>query len=234
MSKTSYETWHADTAREAAMEEGHRPLWRHFIETVPEIDLSTREILDFGCNRGGFLRLLHTLRPFRHAVGVDIARASIVAARDLVGVAPIDYEVATDLSAWPDRFDLAFSYEVIYLLPHIAAHATQMHAALRKGGVYYAVTGCHTDCPLWPAWRQVIGETTNAPVQDRSPDDYASAFAAAGFDVSVRRFGYNGFVPIAKDQRYYRKLTDAVDYAAEHKLLFRLVKRQTEGMEDTE
>jgi len=221
----SYETWYVDAAREAAMEDGHRPLWRHFIETIVEADLLTRQILDFGCNRGGFLRLLYALKPFKSAVGVDIARNSISAARDLVGLAPIDYEVAADLSAWPDRFDLAFSYEVIYLLRDIADHAASMFAALQNGGVYYAVTGCHTDSPLWPSWRNIIGESTNAPVLDRSPDDYASASQAAGFDVSVRRFGYAGFLPVSKDKRYYPKLTDAVDYAAQHKLLFRLVKR---------
>jgi hypothetical protein len=92
------------------------------------------------------------------------------------------------------------------------------------GGVYYAVTGCHTASPLWPAWRELIGSTTNAPVQDRSPDDYADAFAQAGFDVSVRRFGYDGFIPASKDRRYYPTLSDALDYPARHKLLFRLVK----------
>lgn len=223
---SNYATWHADTAREPAMEESHRPLWRHFIETIPESDLSTREVLDFGCNRGGFLRLLYALKPFRHAVGVDIAHASIEAARDLVGVAPIHYAVASDLSAWPERFDIAFSYEVIYLLPDIAAHAAGMYAALRPGGVYYAVTGCHTDSPLWSVWRRVIAETTNAPVHDRAPEDYATALSSAGFDVSVRRFGYSGFVPIPKDSRYYAKLIDAIDYAGEHKLLFRAVKHQ--------
>lgn len=220
-----YQTWHADAAREAAMEEGHRPLWRHFIETIPETDLTTRQILDFGCNRGGFLRLLHSLKPFRQALGIDIAQDSIAAARNLAGTAPIDYEVASDPSSWPGRFDLAFSYEVIYLLPDIAAHAKGMRTALRSGGVYYAVTGCHTDSPLWPTFRKSISETTNAAVQDRAPDDYASAFRDAGFGVSVRRFRYDGFVPAPKDRLYYPRLMDAVDYAAEHKLLFRLVKQ---------
>ena len=223
--QSSYGTWHADAQREPAMEEGHRPLWRHFIQTIPETDFSTWQVLDFGCNRGGFLRLLHELKPFRRALGVDIARESVAAARSAVGAAPIEYEIASEVSAWPDRFDIAFSYEVIYLVPAIAGHAADMYRALRTGGVYYAVTGCHTESPLWPSWRTVIEESTNAPVQDRSPDDYAAAFAAAGFEVSVRRFGYNGFVPISKDRRYYQRLTDAVDYAADHKLIFRLIKR---------
>src|ERR1700735_4730803 len=93
----NYRTWHTDAAREPTMEEGHRPLWRHFIESIPETDLSTRQVLDFGCNRGGFLRLLHALKPYRRALGVDIAKESIAAARELVGTAPVDYVATTDL-----------------------------------------------------------------------------------------------------------------------------------------
>lgn len=221
MSQT-YETWHADKAREPAMEESHRPLWRHFIETIPETDLSTRQVMDFGCNRGGFLRLLHALKPFRAGIGIDIARESVAAARELAGVAPLRFEVATDLSPWHAGIDVAFSYEVIYLLPDIAAHAADMRAVLRPGGVYYAVTGCHTDNPLWPAWRELIGGASNAPVQDRSPDDYAAAFLEAGFDVSVRRFGFQGFVPANKSRQYYPKLLQALDYGDRDKLLFRM------------
>jgi SAM-dependent methyltransferase len=221
-----YKTWHADAMREAAMEEGHRPLWRHFINSITETDLSTRQVIDFGCNRGGFLRLLHSLKPFRQGLGIDIALDSIADARKLAGTAPVDYEVASELSAWPNCFDMAFSYEVIYLLPDISEHAASMYSALRSGGVYYAVTGCHTDSPLWPTFRDTISKTTNAPVQDRAPDDYSAAFAAAGFPVSVRRFGYDGFVPAPKDRSYYPRLMDAVDYAAEHKLLFRFMKHE--------
>jgi SAM-dependent methyltransferase len=220
----AYETWHADPAREPAMEESHRPLWRHFIQAVPETDLSTRTVLDFGCNRGGFLRLLHALKPYRRGLGVDIAQDSVAAAQLLAGVTPVDYAATTDLSPWHGCFDLAFSYEVIYLLPDLDAHAATIHRCLRTGGVYYAVTGCHTASPVWPQLRATISGTTNAPVQDRSPDDYARAFAQAGFEVSVRRFGYDGFVPVPKDNKYYASLLEAIDYAAEYKLIFRLVK----------
>lgn len=219
-----YATWHADPAREPAMEESHRPLWHHFIRAIPETDLSTRTVLDFGCNRGGFLRLLHALKPYRRGLGVDIAEASVAAAQRLAGVVPVEYAATTDLSPWFDCFDLAFSYEVIYLLPDLAAHAATIHRCLRTGGVYYAVTGCHTASPVWPRFRAAIGDTTHAPVQDRSPDDYARTFAEAGFGVSVRRFGYDGFVPVPKDSCYYASLLEAIDYAAEYKLMFRLVK----------
>ena len=62
-------------------------------------------------------------------------------------------------------------------------------------------------------------------MQDRSPQDYIEAFTAAGFDVSVRRFGYDGFVRATKDRKYYPSILDALSYPAEYKLLFRLEKR---------
>lgn len=227
MSQTvvSYATWHTDAQREAAMGDAHAPLWRHFIETIPERDFSTRTVLDFGCNRGGFLRLLHMLRPFRRGVGVDIASESVAAANAAKGDLPLHFEVATDLTRWTDVFDIAFSYEVIYLLPDLARHARDMFGALRDGGVYYAVTGCHTENPLWPKWREMIGSTSHAPVQDYAPDDFIHAFSSAGFIVSFKRFGFDGFISTNKDRAYYPNVIDAITYPADHKLIFRLEKR---------
>lgn len=222
---TAYATWHTDPDREVAMAESHAPMWRHFIEAVPERDFATKTVLDFGCNRGGFLRLLHALRPFRRGVGIDIASDSIAAAAAMQGAAPVQFEVATDLSRWQGSFDIAFSYEVIYLLPDLASHARSVFEALRDGGVYYAVTGCHTQNPMWPHLRELIGETSNAPVQNHAPQDFIDAFCAAGFTVSVKRFGFDGFVSGTKDRRYYPTILDAIAYPQDHKLLFRLEKR---------
>lgn len=219
-----YQTWHVDPEEDAEMAGLHEPYWRHFIDIVPERDLATRTVLDFGCNRGGFLSLLHAVRPFRRGIGVDIASDSVAAANAARGNAPVTYHVRTDLAPWADSIDIAFSYEVIYLLPDLAGHAAEIRRALRDGGVYYAVTGCHTESPLWPAWRELISAGSNAPVQDYAPDDYAAAFAGAGLNVSVRRFGYSGFVSAALDRRYYPTVADALSYPAEHKLLFRIEK----------
>ncbi|WGF88657.1 class I SAM-dependent methyltransferase [Marinivivus vitaminiproducens] len=221
---TTYGTWYKETGRDAQMADGHRPYWRHFIETVPESDLSRRTVLDFGCNRGGFLDLLHALKPYRRAVGVDIATESVEAARRTCPHLPAVFEVAHDLARWPEAFDVAFSYEVIYLLPDLAFHARQIAQALRPGGVYYAVTGCHTASPLWPRWRELIAATSNAPVQDHAPDDFIQAFAGAGLEVSFRQFGYKGFVPAVRHREYYPDPIDAIRYADQDKLLFRLVK----------
>lgn len=225
MEPQTYATWHKDPEQEARMSAGHLPYWRHLITTVPERDLTNKTVLDFGCNQGGFLRLLHELRPFRRGIGVDIARDSVAIAKALTGTLPIDYEVATGLAPWSGTVDVAFSYEVIYLVPDLVRHAAQMKAVLREGGVYYAVTGCHTDCHLWPMWRKVLAETSTARVQEYSPEDFVNTFAAEGFAVSVRKFGYDGFVPMPRNEKYYPRLLDALTYAADNKLLFRMAKR---------
>jgi SAM-dependent methyltransferase len=221
----TYATWHTEPNGDVSMAHSHTPYWRHFIDTLPERDLSSKTVLDFGCNRGGFLRLLHAMRPFRQGIGIDIATESVAAAADARGDMPVQFHVATDLTPWVNTFDIAFSYEVVYLLPELQRHAAQMFDVMRNGGVYYAVTGCHNEMPMWPKWRELIGGNSNAPVQDRSPQDYIDAFAAAGFQVSVRRFGYDGFVAGTKDRKYYPSILDALAYPAEYKLLFRLEKR---------
>jgi hypothetical protein len=70
----------------------------------------------------------------------------------------------------------------------------------------------------------VLAETSTAQVQEYSPEDYVRAFAAQGFAVSVMKFGYDGFVPMPTNEKYYPRLLDALTYAAEDKLLFQMVK----------
>ncbi len=218
-------TWHKDRTRESAMGPAHAPVWRHLIDLVPERDLTHADVLDFGCNQGGFLRLLHAIRPFRFGLGVDIAAESVARAEQLKGDLPLAYDLVPGLAAHPGRFDLAFSHEVIYLVPDIDAHARTVLAALRPGGVYYAVTGCHTGNRLWPHWRRHIPATTNVQTQDRSLDDYAEAFRRAGFSVATRRFGFDCFAPYDGPSPYYPSVADRMYYYAEAKTLFRLVRQ---------
>lgn len=216
-------TWYIDPDAEDAMADGHAPIWRHLIGIVAEHDLSGKTVLDFGCNQGGFLRHLHAMRPFRKALGTDIAEQSIAKANSLKGDLPIQYQTASRLVGWDEEFDLAFSHEVIYLVSDIEGHAADLWRALKPGGVYYAITGCHTDNPLWSKWRTLVAERTNTVVQDRSISDYAQAFAAAGFAVSARRLGFDGFISYVPDG-WMPNFADALDYYTRTKIVFRLVK----------
>ncbi|MBH3070787.1 class I SAM-dependent methyltransferase [Serratia marcescens] len=222
-SPSTIPTWYRDPRAEEAMADGHAPIWRHLIGLVPENELSGVKVLDFGCNQGGFLRLLYQLRPFQQGLGVDIARRSVDEANRLKGHLPVVYQTDTRLNGWDDHFDIAFSHEVIYLIDDIAQHAADILRVLKPGGVYYAMTGCHTGNPLWPQWRERVAADTHTVVQDRSLADYARIFSAAGFQVSARRLGFSGFVPYEPDG-WMPDIAAAIDYYWHTKTVFRLVK----------
>lgn len=94
--------------------------------------------------------------------------------------------------------------------------------------MYYAVTGCHTDNPLWPKWRELVARRTNTVVQDRSISDYCRAFAKAGFEVSGRKLEYDGYIPFVEDG-WTPDFADALNYYTETKIVFRLIKRRNAG-----
>jgi SAM-dependent methyltransferase len=216
-------TWYDDEKREDAMADGHAPVWGHLISLMRETDLSDASVLDYGCNQGGLLRMLLDERPFSRGLGIDIAAASIDKARQLSAGLNLDFEVGDSPSRHVEAFDLAISHEVIYLIDDLEAHAEQMLAALKPGGVYYAITGCHTGNPDLDAWREIVEQRTMTRIIDRSVDDYASLFLAAGFEVSARKFGYDGFIPFTKD-RWKTSYANDLTYYRDIKTIFRLVR----------
>ncbi|MEJ0063742.1 MAG: class I SAM-dependent methyltransferase [Alphaproteobacteria bacterium] len=217
----SIATWYRDSAEENGMEDEHDYLWQRMIEKLGDLDLTQAAVLDFGCNQGGFLRRLYQSHPYRLAVGVDIALESLARAAENKSAAPIRYHHASAPDPWQERYDCAFSHEVVYLLPDLAAHARQIHQVLKPGGVYYYAIGCHTENPLWPAWTKLIAETSNLPVQDYALDDYARAFWSAGFEVSAQKYLIDDFIKLKPDNTYFPRVIDSLNYHVDHKILFR-------------
>jgi SAM-dependent methyltransferase len=148
-----------------------------------------------------------------------VARATL-----LKGQRPIEYKVSDGAASLGQTFDLAFSHEVLYLLPDLAAHALDMHTALRPGGAYVAAMGCHMDSASWPRWRKVISETSSIPIYDHSLEDVAKAFTAAGFNVGVRPLALDAFMPVTVGSPYFPKITDQLRYYSDDKVLFRFVR----------
>ena len=217
-------TWNRNPADEEAMGPAHAPIWRRMIDvSVPE-DLRDSTVLDYGCNQGGFLRMLYDRHPFRAAVGIDIARESVARAELLKRQRPIDYRAGNSAAALGHIFDYAFSHEVLYLLPDLGVHAADMKAALRPGGAYVAAMGCHTDSAVWPSWRKAIAETSSIPIYDHSLDRVAKIFSEAGFSVSVRPLALDAFMPVTVGSEYFPKIVDQLRYYSQDKVLFRFVR----------
>jgi len=217
-------TWNRNPADEEAMGAAHAPIWRRMIDVAIHGSLRDTTILDYGCNQGGFLRMLYDRHPFRAATGIDIARESVARAELLKGQRPIDYKVGDSAAALDSTFHLAFSHEVLYLLPDLAAHAADIKAALRPGGAYIAAMGCHKDSAVWSRWRKLISETSSIPIYDHSLDGVAKAFSEAGFTVGVRPLDLDAFMPVTVGSEYFPKVVDQLRYYSQDKVLFRFVR----------
>lgn len=216
-------TWNRNPADEEAMGAAHTPIWRHMIDVSAPDDLRDATVLDYGCNQGGFLRMLYDRHPFRAGVGLDIARESVARAELLKRQRPIEYRAGSIAADLGHSFDFAFSHEVLYLLPDLSVHAADMKEALRPGGTYVAAVGCHTDSAVWPKWRKLIAETSSIPVYDHSLDRVAKAFSDAGFTVSVRPLALDAFMPVTVGSEYFPKIVDQLRYYSQDKVLFRFV-----------
>ena len=217
-------TWNRNPVDEEAMGAAHAPIWRRMIDVSVPHDLHDSAVLDYGCNQGGFLRMLYDRHPFKNAVGIDIARESVARAELLKGHRPIEYKVADSAASLGRTFDYAFSHEVLYLLYDLAGHAADMRTALRPGGAYVAAVGCHTDSAVWPRWRTLIAESSSIPIYDHSLEAVAGAFSEAGFTVAVRPLDLDAYMPVTIGSAYFPKIVDQLRYYTQDKVLFRFVR----------
>jgi len=213
------QTYWRDAAADEAMQDEHAFIWRAILETI-DIDLAGRRVLDAGCNRGGFVRLLADRCAIAEGFGYDPASGAIEDARRLAGQRSIRFETADTIPAGWDGFDAAFSHEVLYLLHDLSAHARAMFGALVPGGVYYAVMGVHAASPLMAEWHRANAEGLQLP-ELYNIDQVAGVFEAAGFHASAARLTIR-FVPTAGHGHHARgRLLDWLDYYCDQKLLLR-------------
>ena len=175
------------------MQEEHGFLWRALRDTV-DVDLTGRRVLDAGCNRGGFLRLLVDDAGIGEGYGYDPAPGAIDDARRLAGQRPLTFETADTVPAGWAGFDAAFSHEVLYLVHDLGSHAAATFAALEPGRLLRG-DGCPRREPVMSAWHASAAGDLGLP-RLYDLDEVASAFDGAGFDVSVARLAVR-FVPVS-------------------------------------
>jgi SAM-dependent methyltransferase len=216
-------TWFKEEDEEEGMFEDHAYLWRHLIDAAGEQCYSQKTVLDYGCNRGGFLHTLFRDRSFGRGVGVDVAQRSLAAAKERYADLPIDFIFPDEMDRYANSVDVAFSHEVLYLISDLDSHAEAMARVLKGHGVYYAAVGCHTDNPLWPLWRGLIAQSTNLDVFDYSLDDYARAFWNAGFRVEMRPFQMSDFILIKPNNPYFPNAIDSLNYHTGVKTIIRAI-----------
>ena len=202
------------------MQDEHGFVWRAMLDTV-DVDPAGKRVLDAGCNRGGFLRLLSDACGIVEGCGFDPASGAIDDARRLAGPRPLRFEVADSVPPGWGSFDVAFSHEVVYLIHELRAHADAIFEALVPGGSYYAVIGVHTESPLMVDWHRAHREELKLP-KLYSIDEVAGVSGAAGFEVGAARLKI-GFVPASGHDSTDPQpdLWRWIEYYNDHKLLMR-------------
>ena len=206
------------------MQDEHGFIWLAMLEMM-DTPLSGRKVLDIGCNRGGFLRLLHDRAEIGSGFGYDPAPGAIADAHRLAGARPLTFKVAETVPTDWSGFGAAFSHEVLYVLPDLASHAAAVFAALADGASYFATIGVHTDSPLMVAWHAEKAAELELP-GPYGLDEVGDVFEGAGFDVAVGRLPMR-FVPVRahrSDTHADTSLSRWLDYYYRDKVMFRFTK----------
>ncbi len=217
---TSY--WRG-AAEDEAMQDDHGFIWKAMLDTI-DTDLADRRVLDAGCNRGGFLRLLVDAEGIGEGYGYDPASGAIADARSLAGDRPLTFAVAETVPDGWEGFDVAFSHEVLYLLEDLPTHAARLFGAVKPGGSYFAVMGVHGGSPMMSSWHAEYAVELGLP-RLYELDEVARVFDDAGFTVSVANLKL-GFVPVSAHRHgrghdHRRDLLAWLDYYSREKVLLR-------------
>jgi SAM-dependent methyltransferase len=218
---TSY--WRG-AAEDEAMQDEHGFIWKAMLDTI-DTDLMGSRVLDAGCNRGGFLRLLVDATGIAEGYGYDPAPGAIADARRLRGERPLTFEVADTVpEGWGD-FDMAFSHEILYVLNDLPAHAADLFGALKPGGSYFAVMGVHRGSPMMSSWHAQSAVDLGLP-RLYELEEVARDFEHAGFSVSVANLKL-GFVPVSAHRHGHDHRMDLLawlDYYSREKILLRFTR----------
>lgn len=214
----STETYWQSAEEDAEMQDEHGFIWEAMLETI-DIDLAGRRVLDAGCNRGGFLRLLVARSGIAAGYGYDPAAGAIADARRLASERPLHFEVADTVPVGWEDFEVAFSHEVLYLIHDLAGHAAAIHDALAPGAAYYAVMGVHAGTPGIADWHAENAVKLDLPAC-YTLDDVVRAFTGAGFEAAAARLKF-GFVPLSGHARTFPA---DLNYFYEHKVMLRFTR----------
>ncbi len=228
MNTKPVQTWapglEAKRRLEAWMEAVHSGNWAMMIERMTEQDLSGKTVLDFGCNRGGFLRQLYSKKPFAQGYGIDLDTEAIEIANNRKGDLPITFEKRVNLAHLDSAIDIAFSHEVLWLIEDMDQHAAQMAQALKPGGVYYAVHGYFPDAPGWEHHLPIIMSGFGLKPHAHHLYDIAALFRDYGFAVQAQKFNPTSFLTIdPRQQAWFSNMLEELDYFY-NKVILRLIK----------
>lgn len=222
-----YKTWTKEGFNsEQEMEDEHLESWISTIEQLNIKDFSKDySILDFGCNQGGFLRLLHKKHPFKNGVGIDIASDSIEVANQRKANLPLEYICTDTASNLNQTFDVAISTSVIFFIDDLNKHAKDIFNSLNKKGVYYISFSDFGKSPSLTKIKQEIIRISETPLVVHTLDDIVKAFSEEGFEVEVKRTQPDYFTSLKPNESWSSSAFEKIEHTYKNRYLFRMIKQ---------
>lgn len=216
-----YYEWVKNGLNEDEMAKRHRQGWQTVIEAMTEKNLVNYNILDFGCNRGGFLKYLYPQKPFKAATGIDLGENSIKIANANSRLMPIKYLVSGSPEELKEKFNLAFSLSVLYLISDLKQHAKKIKQALTVDGVYYATYTDYRNNPSKEYFMNGIAADSVLEPHLYTINEIAEAFFEANFRVSVQKLQPKGFIKLMPSYKYMLCHEDEIASKYDTAYLFR-------------
>ena len=206
---TSYETWWSEEdGGDLSMEKDHEYAWPATIDLLDPKDILDKKILDFGCNRGVLLRKLYDRYPYEKAVGVDLARQSIAAAKENSQDYPITFYIEDNIANLTETFHTAISTSVLYLIEDLNDHISKIHDLLLDGGVYYTSFTDQSKNPSLAYMKQEIDKYGAVKMQNHTLTQVVDCFLDHGFQVELIREHTGPHIDVSGYQRFHLSVDD--------------------------
>lgn len=181
-----YDHWWLESENgDQNMEESHYKAWGNVIDLISKEDIEEKDILDFGCNQGGFLRHLYDRVPYNKGFGIDLAKKAIEVAKKRAGKYPVTYMATGDPSTINHLVDTVVSTSVLYLIEDLPQHFLLINQVLKDDGVYYASFSDLTKNPSVEYMKEKIDRYGATKMQNKSLDDVVDALVAQDFSVEL-------------------------------------------------
>lgn len=219
-----------DPSEEDDLELRSAPFWTALLDRIREDGFPRvpRRVLDIGCHRGGLLALVAAHWRPEELIGIEPLESARARARLRLRTLTRNVRLLHP-EQWPmvgdSAIDLVVCHEVLYLLPSLDSFAEQVARVLDVSGRAYVATGCHTENPVWPAWKAQLSAMGHR-VYDHEPMAIMSAAARQGLVPSVRPLRDAGWATHdpTRGGFTFPSVGALLDHQFRHKLLFRFAR----------
>lgn len=202
--------WNKGSNGDEQMEKEHQMCWQNVISKIDSADIKDKNILDFGCNRGGFLRTLFDQYSFESGVGIDLAKKAIEVANASSLNYPIQYIQTDNILSLERIFNTVISTSVLYLIEDLHEHFDKVNKVLLLNGVYYASFTDQTKNPSEEYMMDQINLYGATKMQRHTLTDVVELLIHYGFEVELRKQYTDNTYNVTQFREFYLKVDDYI------------------------